>query len=360
MDFFMKVINSDDSMDFFTGNIDSLHDMIVEDPEGVDPWETDHPEAPPFEFKLLLPDQESIRADGCGNLGTSRHGIDASNKAGTGNLDQPLQVYIDGGRHGIQSPKPSEQLQCNMSSALGMPLKVYPLLNIKSSAFQNSDSESTRDSILSTWGSFHSSTESDGKGAEDVEGMENLLTCSRLVSHSGSVGHPELCSRPCLYYAAGKCVNGNACRFCHEPHPDRAHHLDKHHRQMLKAMPFSTSLHLMSPIIKTKAAALDLPAEFVAQLLDSLEVASIVENKYEVETEEAAIKTHIAQSFTRAFRLMSLRSMLATLTRKAKNQHTQEAIEKVLQAMREGSLSQSLDQHGTIDAQDSDMLVSAF
>eukprot|EP00747_Dinoflagellata_sp_TGD_P151759 gnl/TRDRNA2_/TRDRNA2_177241_c0_seq13.p1 gnl/TRDRNA2_/TRDRNA2_177241_c0~~gnl/TRDRNA2_/TRDRNA2_177241_c0_seq13.p1 ORF type:complete len:341 (+),score=57.53 gnl/TRDRNA2_/TRDRNA2_177241_c0_seq13:71-1093(+) len=340
-------------MDFFTKNIDSLHDMIVEDPEGVDPWETDHPEAPPFEFKLLLPDQESIRADGCGNLGTSRHGIDASNKAGTGNLDQPLQVYIDGGRHGIQSPKPSEQLQCNMSSALGMPLKVYPLLNIKSSAFQNSDSESTRDSILSTWGSFHSSTESDGKGAEDVEGMD-------MVSHSGSVGHPELCSRPCLYYAAGKCVNGNACRFCHEPHPDRAHHLDKHHRQMLKAMPFSTSLHLMSPIIKTKAAALDLPAEFVAQLLDSLEVASIVENKYEVETEEAAIKTHIAQSFTRAFRLMSLRSMLATLTRKAKNQHTQEAIEKVLQAMREGSLSQSLDQHGTIDAQDSDMLVSAF
>eukprot|EP00747_Dinoflagellata_sp_TGD_P151777 gnl/TRDRNA2_/TRDRNA2_177241_c0_seq9.p1 gnl/TRDRNA2_/TRDRNA2_177241_c0~~gnl/TRDRNA2_/TRDRNA2_177241_c0_seq9.p1 ORF type:complete len:354 (+),score=62.10 gnl/TRDRNA2_/TRDRNA2_177241_c0_seq9:71-1132(+) len=353
MDFFMKVINSDDSMDFFTGNIDSLHDMIVEDPEGVDPWETDHPEAPPFEFKLLLPDQESIRADGCGNLGTSRHGIDASNKAGTGNLDQPLQVYIDGGRHGIQSPKPSEQLQCNMSSALGMPLKVYPLLNIKSSAFQNSDSESTRDSILSTWGSFHSSTESDGKGAEDVEGMD-------MVSHSGSVGHPELCSRPCLYYAAGKCVNGNACRFCHEPHPDRAHHLDKHHRQMLKAMPFSTSLHLMSPIIKTKAAALDLPAEFVAQLLDSLEVASIVENKYEVETEEAEIKTHITQSFTRAFRLMSLRSMLATLTRKAKNQHTQEAIEKVLQAMREGSLSQSLDQHGTIDAQDSDMLVSAF
>eukprot|EP00747_Dinoflagellata_sp_TGD_P151770 gnl/TRDRNA2_/TRDRNA2_177241_c0_seq23.p1 gnl/TRDRNA2_/TRDRNA2_177241_c0~~gnl/TRDRNA2_/TRDRNA2_177241_c0_seq23.p1 ORF type:complete len:354 (+),score=61.46 gnl/TRDRNA2_/TRDRNA2_177241_c0_seq23:71-1132(+) len=353
MDFFTKNIDSLHDMILETGDIDSLYDMIVEDPEGVDPWETDHPEAPPFEFKLLLPDQESIRADGCGNLGTSRHGIDASNKAGTGNLDQPLQVYIDGGRHGIQSPKPSEQLQCNMSSALGMPLKVYPLLNIKSSAFQNSDSESTRDSILSTWGSFHSSTESDGKGAEDVEGMD-------MVSHSGSVGHPELCSRPCLYYAAGKCVNGNACRFCHEPHPDRAHHLDKHHRQMLKAMPFSTSLHLMSPIIKTKAAALDLPAEFVAQLLDSLEVASIVENKYEVETEEAAIKTHIAQSFTRAFRLMSLRSMLATLTRKAKNQHTQEAIEKVLQAMREGSLSQSLDQHGTIDAQDSDMLVSAF
>ena len=31
---------------------------------------------------------------------------------------------------------------------------------------------------------------------------------------TGSVGHPELCRRPCIYFAAGQCRNSADCNFC--------------------------------------------------------------------------------------------------------------------------------------------------
>ena len=35
-----------------------------------------------------------------------------------------------------------------------------------------------------------------------------------VQSVPGSVGHPELCRRPCIYFAAGQCRNSADCNFC--------------------------------------------------------------------------------------------------------------------------------------------------
>eukprot|EP00445_Apocalathium_hangoei_P021785 CAMPEP_0203912232 /NCGR_PEP_ID=MMETSP0359-20131031/53322_1 /ASSEMBLY_ACC=CAM_ASM_000338 /TAXON_ID=268821 /ORGANISM="Scrippsiella Hangoei, Strain SHTV-5" /LENGTH=117 /DNA_ID=CAMNT_0050838123 /DNA_START=18 /DNA_END=368 /DNA_ORIENTATION=+ len=30
----------------------------------------------------------------------------------------------------------------------------------------------------------------------------------------GSIGHPQLCDRPCLYFAKNECANGMDCEYC--------------------------------------------------------------------------------------------------------------------------------------------------
>eukprot|EP00747_Dinoflagellata_sp_TGD_P151774 gnl/TRDRNA2_/TRDRNA2_177241_c0_seq6.p1 gnl/TRDRNA2_/TRDRNA2_177241_c0~~gnl/TRDRNA2_/TRDRNA2_177241_c0_seq6.p1 ORF type:complete len:395 (+),score=54.17 gnl/TRDRNA2_/TRDRNA2_177241_c0_seq6:117-1187(+) len=345
--------------------IDPFHDMTMQDP-GWERLVCGNPAAPPFQFTLSLSCSESVHAGGYGIPGTSMHGMHSSNKATSGHDTwklEPLRVTIDGGRPGIEALEPSEQFEYTVLSASRMPMKVYHLLNTKAqgSAWENSDSGSTRDNgSLSRRDSFQSVGRSGSEIGDseleltsvNPEPERNLQAFSGTACQPGSVGHPELCSRPCIYFAAGTCKNGNACMFCHESHPHRAAHLDKRHRQTLKAMSFSTCLHLMSPIFKEKAASLDIPTALVEQLLDSLKSVSSEETK----DEEVAVKAHMAYSFTHAFRIMSLRSMLSTLKRTAKSQNTIEVLESVLQAMIEWSSSQSANHHGTCDAQDSDML----
>eukprot|EP00444_Apocalathium_aciculiferum_P059752 CAMPEP_0183599232 /NCGR_PEP_ID=MMETSP0371-20130417/179328_1 /TAXON_ID=268820 /ORGANISM="Peridinium aciculiferum, Strain PAER-2" /LENGTH=445 /DNA_ID=CAMNT_0025811297 /DNA_START=111 /DNA_END=1449 /DNA_ORIENTATION=- len=76
--------------------------------------------------------------------------------------------------------------------------------------------------------------------------------CSR-----GSVGHPELCSRPCLYFATGSCENGTSCEYCHMAHSKRPAHPDKRHREMLRSMPPLEWVALMLPILQQKVEAVD-------------------------------------------------------------------------------------------------------
>jgi len=341
---------------------DDQHGMIVADPEGVDPWETllcVDPASSLFELPSykepvgVLNSQQQYQA-------TNMCDMEPSSNTASG-YDmwklEPLQVCSGDGVSGLDPAESSEELEDSNLSTDSMPLKVYPLLNLKTDASQTSDSETTWDSMQSTRDSFETSGHS-GHGDSELElvfgadndaggaeAMENLQTCSCIAPHRGSVGHPELCTRPCIYFAAGNCANGSACHFCHEPHPYRPSHLDKRHRQMLKEMPFCTCLRLMTPLIKEKAASLHLPAEYMIQLLDTIEAASLAEKRQE----GANIKGHIVNSFTQAFRVMSLRSLLSTLKRAAKNKHTLDALEHVLQAMIDWTCGQSADQHGTSD-----------
>merc|ERR1719506_676516 len=78
------------------------------------------------------------------------------------------------------------------------------------------------------------------------------------------MGHPNLCSRACHYFAAGSCANGEACQFCHLPHSKRPVRLDKANRALLRNMSFAERASLMLPIMKKKAGALGLSMEPIA------------------------------------------------------------------------------------------------
>lgn len=77
------------------------------------------------------------------------------------------------------------------------------------------------------------------------------LSCA---SNPGSVGHPELCRRPCIYFAAGQCRNSADCNFCHLSHAHRSATLDKNQRQMIKELSKHEFLSLLLRCLRNKAA----------------------------------------------------------------------------------------------------------
>eukprot|EP00445_Apocalathium_hangoei_P094150 CAMPEP_0204248526 /NCGR_PEP_ID=MMETSP0361-20130328/99209_1 /ASSEMBLY_ACC=CAM_ASM_000343 /TAXON_ID=268821 /ORGANISM="Scrippsiella Hangoei, Strain SHTV-5" /LENGTH=458 /DNA_ID=CAMNT_0051221793 /DNA_START=111 /DNA_END=1488 /DNA_ORIENTATION=- len=105
--------------------------------------------------------------------------------------------------------------------------------------------------------------ESSADSPDLVAPMFESPSCSR-----GSVGHPELCSKPCLYFAMGSCDSGESCEYCHLAHPKRPAHLDKRHREMLRSMAPSEWAALVMPILQKKIEALDDSLETRAMFAD--------------------------------------------------------------------------------------------
>jgi len=154
-------------------------------------------------------------------------------------------------------------------------------------------------------------------GTSSDAGMISSTDCSiAQASNLGSLGHPELCPRPCLYFARGQCANGSSCDFCHLPHPKRPSHLDKRHREMLKRMPFAESVSVAMPVLREKARSLSLRTE-VMELLNELEE---VANRSLVSGEHGAAsrsrppkRSGRSRNLQGAMRGITLRSLLTAL-----------------------------------------------
>jgi len=129
-----------------------------------------------------------------------------------------------------------------------------------------------------------------------------------LPINPGSRGHPELCSRACLYFPLGKCTNGNQCAFCHAPHSKRASHLDKRHREMLRAMDFMDRLRLILPILKAKFEGL----EDRQDLSDSIDTISQMIGNLTTSTKDKK-KGKEARTLQAALKFVSARSLAALL-----------------------------------------------
>mmetsp|Transcript_19083 Transcript_19083/g.45246 ORF Transcript_19083/g.45246 Transcript_19083/m.45246 type:complete len:300 (+) Transcript_19083:68-967(+) len=69
----------------------------------------------------------------------------------------------------------------------------------------------------------------------------------------GSIGHPELCRRPCFYFARGCCEDGASCGYCHLPHGEKAPKLDKRQRLVLQSLPEITLLEMLQQRLRVKA-----------------------------------------------------------------------------------------------------------
>jgi len=139
------------------------------------------------------------------------------------------------------------------------------------------------------------------------------------ASNPGSMGHPELCPRPCLYFARGECVNENNCDFCHLPHPKRPSHLDKRHREMLKRMPLAESVSVAMPVLQEKVRSLSL-GNSVMELLDKLEEVancSVVNGDHGTASSSAPpVKRSVrSRNLQGAMRGITLRSLLTALHR---------------------------------------------
>ncbi|CAK8996196.1 unnamed protein product [Durusdinium trenchii] len=78
---------------------------------------------------------------------------------------------------------------------------------------------------------------------------------------SGSVGHPELCWRPCLFLMAGNCENGAACAFCHLPHENKGGKPNKKQRDFMQSLSHSQFFNLISALCRERAMLLNITQE---------------------------------------------------------------------------------------------------
>jgi len=148
-----------------------------------------------------------------------------------------------------------------------------------------------------------------------LDGDMEKMKVTAHVANPGSISHPELCSRPCLYYASGACENGENCDYCHLPHPRRVMHLDKRHREMLKQMPFRECCSIVLPILKEKVANLGIDLEVIAAL-DTLAGMDAAYNSQKFNAAPKLPSRHRISLYTN-LRSMSLRTVWNVLSRTA-------------------------------------------
>lgn len=87
------------------------------------------------------------------------------------------------------------------------------------------------------------------------------------VPNPGSFGHPELCRRPCMFFAQSKCATGTMCTFCHLTHSFRPKNLERHHRLQLRRLSEQDRLALVLPLLRQRAEMTGISAS-VAEVLE--------------------------------------------------------------------------------------------
>lgn len=107
-------------------------------------------------------------------------------------------------------------------------------------------------------------------GSDFVQQLSNSMSSEQAFSSAGSQGHPEFCSRPCIYFLQGNCSVGSNCKFCHEEHLKRPIHLDKINRTTLRSLSSTDQKLLLLSAMKHRAAQ-ELPYEKLVLFLQKLQ-----------------------------------------------------------------------------------------
>jgi len=146
----------------------------------------------------------------------------------------------------------------------------------------------------------------------------------------GSVGHPELCARPCLYFPKGECSNGQHCNFCHLPHPRRAPHLDRRNRELIKKMSIEECAAVVIPVIHDQMRALGVePIALLAlgSFAADLGCANI--------STQNRLPSRRRRQLHDSLSAMSIRLVLALLSRKAATLSQRQAIHNFTGALQD-------------------------
>lgn len=173
------------------------------------------------------------------------------------------------------------------------------------------------------------------EGQEGQEGQEG--EADSQVRNPGSLGHPEMCTRPCLFFAAGQCQNRDSCEFCHLPHNRRPTHLDKRNRELLKSFSSEEKLATILPILSEKLQKYcNNPAAF--QLLLQLETLS-ANSGVDLEAMSTTSSKQTAKgerTLKSALRAVTLRSLLTLLLRTLpKDDHVRHVVEAMICSLRQ-------------------------
>ncbi|CAE7698139.1 unnamed protein product [Symbiodinium sp. CCMP2592] len=82
------------------------------------------------------------------------------------------------------------------------------------------------------------------------KGPHELGLCERY--NAGSLGHPELCRKPCLFHERGECENGSACGYCHFQHLRRPAVPDRCQRSLIRRLSLPQLIVFVMPHVRTR------------------------------------------------------------------------------------------------------------
>ena len=91
-------------------------------------------------------------------------------------------------------------------------------------------SQTAADFVQHAWPEPDPSTSLSDDSAESADVRLGFALPPELLPSIDSLGHPEACRRPCIYFISGHCANGEACAYCHLTHTEKVPKLDKKQR----------------------------------------------------------------------------------------------------------------------------------
>ncbi|CAE7038908.1 unnamed protein product [Symbiodinium sp. CCMP2592] len=94
------------------------------------------------------------------------------------------------------------------------------------------------------------------EGLEGPNSIPEPAVVHQLAASWGSLGHPVLCHRPCVYILKGsKCRQGASCQFCHHSQHSPVPKLDQEQRARVQGLSDEDLVSLLIPHIREQALA---------------------------------------------------------------------------------------------------------
>eukprot|EP00928_Gymnodinium_smaydae_P090908 TRINITY_DN7461_c0_g1_i1.p1 TRINITY_DN7461_c0_g1~~TRINITY_DN7461_c0_g1_i1.p1 ORF type:complete len:560 (+),score=52.46 TRINITY_DN7461_c0_g1_i1:88-1767(+) len=141
----------------------------------------------------------------------------------------------------------------------------------------------------------------------------------------GSVGHPEVCARPCVFAATGRCERGFRCTFCHMDHETIPHHLDKRRRAALTRMTHEQRVATIMPIVRTKVINLLLDQDLLQDISDILNALQPLNNT----PDEVKSMRNIQRTQSTKFTMRTLFKMMRENGPQVVPSHVQDSLDRL-------------------------------
>ncbi|CAJ1450020.1 unnamed protein product [Effrenium voratum] len=143
----------------------------------------------------------------------------------------------------------------------------------------------------------------------------------------GSLGHPEVCRRPCIYFLAGHCENGDSCSYCHMEHKDKMPKLDKRQRTIMQGLSRRELLALVLYFCRSKADQ--------AGMIEAQEIIRLLEDEASgQEPLPASISERDVRNLHKTLARMNFSNLIGLVTHSSSGaKHAPESAERLSEAL---------------------------
>lgn len=149
----------------------------------------------------------------------------------------------------------------------------------------------------------------------------------QLLPSPGTLGHPEVCRRPCMHFQLGHCMNGSDCNFCHAAHREKAAKLDKKQRMLLQTLSNQEFSAMILQYVQQRLA----PASEAAKVA----AADLIECLRE-KAAEASLPTLLEReqkNLQKTFARMNVSNLIGVLTHKFSKSDEDSYVPRISMAM---------------------------